>query len=429
MPCPASFDVLRLRSEDLGETLYVRASWRDPWLNLVPRSVWPIGAGLVRSAFTIGRSEPSSDEETWSAIQTVPGATNGSCTVTYNQTYVGYKEVTYNPEQFGLIGPLICQDDLTLMWKSGDFWEKYFQALEKRNNASITNRLANIYMNYSTKVIATSGGSVVEVAGNIAIQPPGSTVDLSAVATAVSAGAVCGLTQDLLDVQAQTLIQLGASDPNSNGWITLGEDGPIFPLLIGMDASKNVLLNNADLRQDYRAAYQGQEGELNPVIKRLGASRVVKNFRHIISLFPPRWNYVNGVFTRVPVWVMSTNSTDASKGQVAIINPLWSNPAYANVEGAIVMNPWVFTEEVLQPVNSAPGMTWTPQNYMGEWKFITGNDALLGFPGCSGLQDPTHKQGRHVAEYRHAAKPIFPEYGRLILFARCSNPISCLTCT
>jgi hypothetical protein len=84
---------------------------------------------------------------------------------------------------------------------------------------------------------------------------------------------------------------------------------------------------------------------------------------------------------------------------------------------------------VLEPVNAAPGMTWTPQNYMGEWKFITGNDALLGFTGCSGLQDPTHKQGRHVAEYRHAARPVFPEYGRLILFARCSNPISCLTCT
>lgn len=428
MSCPVDFDVLRIRAEDLGETLYVRASYRNPMLNLIPRSVWPIGAGLVRSAFTIGRSEPSTDEETWVPISTVPGSATGSCAPTYNQTYVGYKEVTYNPEGFALVGPLICQDDLTLMWRSGDFWEKYFQALEKRNIQSISNRLENIYMNYATKVVAGTGGGIQTLPGNVAVQPPGSSVNLAGVDQPV-----CGLTQDLLDVEAVTLTEFGAADPDSNGWINMGEDGPIYPILIGMQASNQILLNNADLRQDYRAAFQAQLPSLNPVIARLGASKVIKNWRHIINLFPPRWNCTMtgnvANFTRVPRWVMSTSSTDASKGQVAIPNPQYLDPGYANVEGAIAMNPWVYTEEVLQPVNSAPGMKWTPQNYMGEWKFVTGNDALLGFPGCSGLQDPTHKQGRHFAEYRHAAKPIFPEYGRLYLFARCANQIDCLTCS
>lgn len=427
MACQTPFDVLRLRVEDLGPTLYLRASWKDPWLNLVPRAEYPVGAGLVRSAFTIGRSEPSTDEETWNAIsQTSGGTFVGSCSTTYNQTFVGYKETTYNPEGFGLVGPLVCQDDLTLNWNSTDFWAKYFMALEKRNIKSITNRLANIYMNYATKVIPNTDGSYTEVAGNITTQPPGSAVDLTGVTTPPA----CGLGQDLLDQQAIALSEEGADQENTNGWITQGPSGPEFPLLIGEGASNQITLNNAELRDDYRSAFMGW-GDANPVIQRIGASRVIKNFRHIITRFPPRWKITDGTnaLVRVPTWLMSTSSTDASKGQVAVINPDWRNPGIAAIEGATVINPWVFTEEVLRPVNAAPGMNWTPQNYFGEWRFVTGNDALLGFSNCTGVSDPTHKLGRHFAEYRHAAKPIFPSYGRLILFKRCPAVVDCLTCS
>lgn len=423
MACVTPFDVLRMRVEDLGPQLYLRASYKDPWLNLIPRDVYPEGAGLVRSAFTIGRSEPATDEETWNAITTLSGNSFiGSCGTTYNQTQVGYLETTYAPEGFGLVGPLICQDDLTLHWNSRDFWEKYFQALEKRNVQSITNRLMNIYMNYVPKAAALASGFTY-VAGNFTTQPPGSTVDLSTITTPT-----CGLLQDHLDTTAIILTEIGADEPNTNGWITQGAAGPIFPILIGQEASNKLLLNNAELRDDYRAAFMGW-GDANPVIQRLGASRVIKNFRHMITRFPPRWKLVGGVLTRVPRYIMSTSSTDATKGQVAIVNPEYDNANIAGWEGAIVLSPWVFHEEVLQPVNAAPGMKWTPQNYFGEWRFVTGNDALLGFSGCTGVSDPVHKLGRHFAEYRHAAKPIFPDFGRLIVYQRCPTTYDCVACS
>lgn len=413
-----------MKAEDLGPQIHLRASWKDPWLNLVPRDTYPVGAGLVRSSFTVGRSEPSSDEESWSALVTTSGSTFvGSCGVTYNQTFVGYKENTYAPEVFGLMGPPVCQDDLTLHWMSTDFWNKYFQALEKRNTKSIVNRLANIYMNYSTKVVANKGGTVTETAGNTATQPPGAAVDM----TGISAPG-CGLSQELLDNESIVLSEIGADVPDSNGWITQGESGPEFPILIGQYASNQILLNNADLRSDYRSAFQGW-GDAAPVIQRMGASRVIKNFRHIITRFPPRWGWDGSKLYRIPTWLMSNSATDASKGTVAKVNPDWQNANIAGYEGAIVINPSVYTEEVLQPVNTAPGMKWTPQNYFGEWSFVTGNDAFLGISGCTGISDPKHKQGRHFAEYRHAAKPIFPEYGRLILFKRCPNVVDCVTCS
>ena len=80
MACATPFDALRMKTEDLGPRLYKRATWLDPWLNLVPKTEWPIGAGLVRSSFEVGRSEPSTDEETWSAITVYSGSTFiGSC--------------------------------------------------------------------------------------------------------------------------------------------------------------------------------------------------------------------------------------------------------------------------------------------------------------------------------------------------------------
>jgi hypothetical protein len=444
MACTNPFDILRAKTEDLGPTLLVRASWKDPWLNLVPRDSYPKGAGYVRSSFTVGRSEPATDEETWAAIAAIDAGTNpqGACNLTYNQTYVGLKEDQYKPENFGLMGPLVCQDDLTMYWQSQEFWEKYFQALEKRNRKSIINRLGNVYRQYVPKASANSNFQFY--AGDFATQPAPTAVNMSTLNANLPTSE---LLQEMLDYTAVELSEEGADEPNSNGWITQGPDGPVFPLYIGQTMSHRLLLNNSELRSDFNQSFQGW-GETNPVIKRLGASRIIKNFRHVINRFPARWTtqqvdttgaqgqgvgYVygtnDGVLKRVPTWQMSTSGTYATKGQVAIVNPSWRDASLSPYESCEVMNPWVMTEEVLMPVNSAPGMKLRPQNYFGEWQFVTGNDALLGIASCTGIQDPMHKQGRHFAEYRHALKPQFPIYGRMILFKRCANSFDTVTCS
>src|SRR6185503_894784 len=135
---------------------------------------------------------------------------------------------------------------------------------------------------------SNGNGTITRTAGNIATQPPGSAVDL----TGVTAPG-CTLTQDVLDNDAVVLTELGANDPDTNGWLTMGPSGPIYPLYIGMEASSQLLLNNAELRDDYRFAFEGKE-EANLVIQRLGASRIIKNWRHIINLFPPRWSITDG---------------------------------------------------------------------------------------------------------------------------------------
>lgn len=448
--CATPFDILRSRVESLGEELYLRASWRDVWLNLIPRGDYPKGAGYVRSSFQIGRSEPASDEETWQTIAPIDTGSNttGACGLTYNQTYAGYHEDLYKPAMFGLMGPPLCQDDLTMYWNSEEFWERYFQALDKRNRKSIINRLGNVYRQYSYK--ASANADFHYIAGNVATQPASSVVDLSGLSIPQSE-----LTQEMLDGTAIELMEEGADEPNSNGWITQGADGAEFPLYIGSWMSQRLFLNNSELRSDVNQSFQGWK-EANPTLKRLGSSRILKNFRHVINRFPARWAFVaanatinftatgpnatsgtittftqgaTSGFKRIPTFVQSTNSADASKGQVAVVNGVWRDPSVAAYESVEVLSPWVMKEEVLMPVNSLSGAKLNPQNYFGEWKFVTGNDAFLGIDGCTGITDPMGKQGRHFAEYRTALKPIFPQYGRMILFKRCQNAYDSVTCS
>jgi len=444
LACPTPFDVLRARTESLGETLYVRASWRDPWMNIVPRDVYPLGAGYVRSVFEIQRSEPGSDEENWPAIQSIannPGG--GACAGTATQAYVGMTEQTYAPEGFKLKGPLICQADLAMYWHSQEFWEKYFQALEKRTRKSVINRIGNVYRTYVPK--ASANANFHSIPGTLNIQPAGQFVPMAGLNGANIP--TSELTQEMLDTVAIELMEEGADEPNSNGWITQGPDGPLFPLLIGPDMSQRLLTNNAELRSDLNQSFQGW-GEANPVIKRMGASRTIKNFRHMITRFPARWT--SGTMTvgtpttasrvnagtlnaanpllRVPTFLVSP-IVAGGKGYSVTVNPDWRDPALANYEGADVLNPWVMTEELIKPVNSAPGMKWHPQNYFGEWQFVTGNDAVLGEADCTGITDPLHEQGRHFAQYKHAFKPVFTNYGRMLLFARCANGYSTVQCS
>jgi hypothetical protein len=408
MACTSPFDAFRMATESLSDELYRRASYRGIWLNLIPRGEYKPETGLTQSTFTIGRSEPTSDEETWAKITgsavgcASPGVSgsSGACSVCWNDTQWGYKEQTYSPEQFGLRGPIICQDDLIFNFKASRFLEAYIMALEKRSRRSIENRYQNIYIHLVPKHSATA--SFPKIDGGVftnGVAP--SSPSLSGLAIPTSE-----LTQEMLDTVAADLNELGASDPNSDGWINLGDDGPIYPLYIGQEASQDIQLNNAELRQDYRWA------EPMALLKRIGATRVIRNFRHVINLFPPRYNFLAGNFVRIPTWVMASTAPHASKGNVAIINPQWKTAAY---EGAIVLNPWVFHSEVVRPVNAAAGLNWTPKSYFGEWSFLTGGQEI----DEAACYDPTKKLGRHFAEVKAAARPIFPEFGRFILFKRC----------
>ena len=418
MACDTVFDAFRLATEYLGPELFKRASYRGIWLDLIQREEYKRGAGLTLSTFTVGRSEPTSDEETWVRRSAASDA-KGSCGTTWNDVNYGHTETTYNPEEFGLRGPTICQDDLIYNWSAERFLELYLLALAKRSRRSIENRYLNIYSHFVPKNVTDA--SFTSYAGSTA-SPPLTGPDLLAYNEAT-----CELTQEMLDTSAAELNEEGAQEGNSNGWITLGESGPIYPLYIGQEASQRILTNNAAVRQDRRDA-DSSKGDAAKLFNRMGATMVIKSFRHVINLFPPRYVYDGAAFDyiRVPTWVM----TASSKGNVAQINPQWRSAPF---EAAYVLSPWVFRSEVIRPVNAAAGLNWDPKTYFGEWKWVTGGSIINSTIGDDGdgvdCYDPIGKLGRHFAEYKYAPRPIYNDFGRMFIFRRCpTTEFSCPTC-
>jgi len=411
MACSNVFDAFAIATQNLSDEVYRNASYRSVWLNAIPRGTFETGKGTVKTTFAIENSEPTSDQEAWTQInndgssggQGVGGGTaggaGGSCTSAFEDVEVGYTSRSYNPEMFSLAGPILCKDDMLFDHNVDVFLRAYIEEMTKRAQRSWEKRYETLYMKFASKVAIGTTNNIIDTENDINL--------LTTLGASTS-----GLSQQYLDQIAVELIDRGATNPDSNGYITFGEDGPVFPLLIGMEASQQIALNNSELRQDFRDADSGK-GAASELMSRMGATRSIKNFRHIPNLRPPRYDYdpSTGQYTRVDTYTMT--STGAAGGKKAVIN---TNYLSAEYEAAIVLNPNVFTSEIVPPLNSVGGVSWKPTSYMGEWQWVTGGNKIQT-SGADCL-DPMDKLGRHFAEFKHAPKPVFPAYGMTLIFKR-----------
>jgi len=416
MACPNVFNAFAVATESLAQDVYKRASYRSMWLNLIERGEYPQGTGLTQTSFTTTSIEPTA-AETWSAITLASGVptgdNGGACDVTYNDVPVGYNAVTWGPERFALKGPLLCKDDLTFDHRVEAFLRVYLEKLSIRAQRSWETRYQNIFAKYAIKAVADSSFTQTETI------PAG--VNEFPWIDGVSTGQALNqstseLTQEMLDVAAATLIRNGATNPDSSGFISYSSDGPVFPLYIGLEASQRIAQNNPAFRDDQRFADMGS-GEGAQLLKRIGANRVIKNFRHVPNLFPPRFSYAGGKYTLVQPFT----SASGTKGTVFSVNPSWTTASY---EGAFIVTPYVFKSHIVRPVNRVGDLAWMPTNYMGEWQWVTGAYKLS--VDCA---DPLDKKGQHYAEFVHAPEPIFTNQGMTIIFRRCTGALTTIICS
>jgi hypothetical protein len=280
------FDAFRAVSETLSTDVYRNATWSSVWLNVIPRESYQRGAGLALKTYVAANSEPSSDDESWTAVALANGTGQGACAQTYTDTTVGMTELSYAPEAFGLRGPTLCKDDLSFD-KNVDAWlGAYLQELTKRARRSWEKRDESIYLQLCDKLIVGSTTGYATAVGTQKLYS--NQVGLAGVSTIMTATAPTNnINQNLLDAVAMDLINIGASDPDSSGFIGLGDSGPLFSLYIHPDASKRIVVETgaggANIRQDLN---YGSPAE---ILKRLGATRMIRNWRHVPNLNPPRF--------------------------------------------------------------------------------------------------------------------------------------------
>ena len=403
MACTA-FDYVAEATENLPQTLYQKAKHLSIMQNVMPSEAFPKNKGKIQTSLQIAHSEPASVVPAWQSIsgisEQVPA---GACTLSRETAVLGYDESTYTPEAYGLYGPILCKDELTFEHMPTSFWERYETQLYQMNQRVRENRMLEHYMSLATKHVST--GTWNSTAGSALAATSGA-------ATMPATQPTQDLCDDLLEYVAADLIAEGAQQEADvdQGFIQLGEMGPVWPLLVGTQTSMKIKRSDDERRNDTRY------GEPNQLMLRLGATYVRYNFRHVPVVVPPRYSWNGAALVRVEPY---TASAASGKGYKYELSTAYKNAEY---EAAIVLHPRVYTYKPVLP--DTAGLNFEASNYMGEWSFVTG-----AYKWDSTCADPTDKYGRHVAEYRHAFEPVFPTFGRVILFKRCVDTITCSTCS
>jgi len=406
----SAFDAFAFATEHLTRDLFLRALPQGYMLNLIPRDEYPMDAGFVLTSYTFGRIAPLVDERVWAPI-TLQQPGSGTCGANWTDITGGWNSRTWGPTALDLRGEVICEDDLIFGHMTDVFLERYIEALAKESRMEIENQLLAQYM-YTVNLMVPASGVLGEYAPGAAV--PAATSDLQ---------------QAHLDYLAAELNLEGANTPNSNGWIDLGMAGPRYSLLCGQQVSMRLYLNNSEFREDIRFADQGKgtEGEARAMLLRnMGSTLAIKNFRHMITVIPPRftWNAGTQSYNRVNTYI----GQSATKGTIATINPAYLTAPY---EGAVVLNPFVLKEWLIKPVLASAGVAWDYKSYFGEWLWKTGGMEIIDPAGGAPCYDPWKKLGRHFAQYKHALEPVIPQYGKLIIYRNCAdyNAVPDVTCS
>jgi hypothetical protein len=420
MACADIFQALKMVSESLGKDVHRKALNKSVWMNAIPKGVYPLGQGLTQTTFAIENSMPVNDELAWEDISTtaasgvagIDTAASGLCQPTWNDVEWGFSEQTYGPERIAVRGPQICQSNLKYRYNVDVFMRAYLEEITKHSKRILENKIQNEYMKHARKV-TLSGAVGAEALVDTEVIGDGDTVMKDLTAATDLADSV-KLLPGHLDQLAIKLIESGATEGDSSGWIEMGSSGPIFPLIIGMEASNLLLKSDANVRTDYR-----ESSKSNELLARLGADRVSGNFRHIVVTNPVRLKRNSGTtgYDRV-----SENSAlaagDIAKGTGTKLNPLYvsagAESGAAVYESAIVLTPSVMKQLVV-PSTTPGGLAFSPENYSGDWQFVTGGYKTNATATCD---DPLEVYGRHYGQYELAFEPVFGDHGATVIFKR-----------
>jgi len=411
MACVGFFDSMKTASESLGKEVHRKATYNSVWLNALPKGSYPLGTGLTQTGFKIENSMPVDDELAWQKIQdsgtTGTGLVNmdsgdGLCGRSWNDVEWGFSQYDFSPQRISIRGPQLCKENLKYRFNIDSFLNAYVDEITKHSKRILENKIANEYAKHSRQVTLAASGALSDTAVG------GGVVDITGEALTDT----IALTQAHLDQLAIKLIESGATEGDSNGFVELGPNGPIFPLIIGMEQSNALINADSNLRQDYR--YGAQNSEL---LKRIGADRVVGNFRHIVITNPPRFKRNSGDngYDRVSENEAKTGGDAPTKGSGTQINPLYTAKTGTGAgiyEGATVLTPSVMKQLVV-PASVPSSLGFDANNYSGDWKFVVG-----GYKSADGCADELEDRGRHYGTYEMAFEPVYGEHGATVLFKR-----------
>jgi len=448
----------------IGPEIYRRTVDTSAWLKLTKQEQFPEEMGDVISSVTFERFYPSSSIADTTAGGYAVGDINGDAGAGWrvlgsnpiDQTYTGFNPYTqtlsggssvptsssspsstagnalpkpltgvswgqklrqYSLKWASVDSPDISLEDLRFAVKRKEQLSNIMDVLSESTSLVWQDRYRQLY----TEQVAAEGNLVIPSASTIGILPVTSTgangysvsvTDLAGVYSAVTTGSgdsastfsanslpQSQLTQGILKRLYMKLIRDGA------GTQAMGRENgaPVFMLICGAETSENLIRLNADIRQDYRYA------KPNELLTPLGIERSYGGFYHSIDPYPPRFNVVTAPNPDKLIRVFPFRRealAGSGRGFAYNINPVYETASY---EVSYIFHQDVMRSVVPSPISVGNKMGFNAQNYRGEFKWVNILDRAF---------NPDGNVGYFRGVLASGARPVFPQYGYVILHTR-----------
>lgn len=405
--CSTVNDIFERETNRFNVDIYERYSVDGPWGRLVRVGKFPLGMGTTLSELTVERVLSGNFENTWANVSTSSGLGNpnnvAGCNPTPNNLAFGRTLRTWQLQTQSYQTPCICLDDLKTAFQIEAQVGKTVDQLTQLTKTVLDNRRRSEYLRIAGKVVAGDVTQTVYQSATINGTTVPNALYNSATGNAIPAP-TAKLSQDLLDVLRVQLIRDGA------GHNALGKENgvPVLGLITSPETSRDLLRQNADLRQDIRYATPSE------LIAPLGVERSFGGFYHMIDLELPRFTFSNNQWIQVYPYI----SSSTNNGTTWEINPAYNVAPY---EVSYIFHPDVYEESVQQVGPNIPGAPFDdyPYYYSGQFFWLNIRDAV---------NNPLGKIGRWLAIFQSGSRPIAPYLGRAVIHKRCPYDLSFRGC-
>lgn len=355
--------------------------WRtNPWIGLVPRSMYDYQDGLIPEVNTSTAELPTSYPDDLGNITLSNGTGNAACVIDPRVILDGYINRNYRLEVDNWKTRVFCLTDLQFSWQAETMATNLQRLMQQYTTVRWSDwyRVKNICM-IDTKV-STGSGSNFDSASN-------SECDFSAVDLPTTE-----LSWDHLNCMYDDLVAIGAEP------VGYSEGQPLFPLSVGPGYKRKLWQTDSQVRDtvNWGDAFQNFTAR--------GINTSINGFIPNVDEFPIR--YAEDGTTKI----YPTINSAASVGRKFISNPDYKTVARGGLavyEVATILpqNVWEIKVRPSGPTTFG-GMTFDPQNYVGEPDWINNKDM-----NCN----PTGALGYYLMQIAMAAKPVRPETGFSIL--------------
>jgi hypothetical protein len=421
--------ILTQEANRIGQDIYQFTLHQSPWLDLIKKGTFPEAMGYQLNTLIYDRALPQNDGANtgtfdalglnWTGVASsalvadnsalnsaalIEGASidrtgprNKSARIDFTR-----KLKSYNLQRASVESPRINVDDLRFAAYRTEQLSAIMNILRESTHRSWEDRGRDEYDRLSDNVVvcktaAYSGGSVFNTAkeGVATFGASGffdTDVD-SGSDGADDANAVVPtafLSNKVLDKVYMKMVRAGA------GINPYGRENarPVFGLILSSEASY-ALQTEPGFRDDIRY----NSSKVSDLIAPLGVEKAFRGYYHMVDDLSPRGTF-NGTSDKIERVYPEVYSSG-----VLILNTAYETAEY---ELAYVLHSEVLESLIPGPV-SAPGLTFNPVNYRGDFKWLNIPDEVINPDGTIGF---------FRGVLASASKPIKTNYGYRIAFKR-----------